>query len=141
MPKISAEKIKDIYGLCESEITPEENLVRLAVWMKKLYGSSLISALKAVLPVKQKKNVKEEKQICLKIDAANLRIFADEYKRKHYKAKERLACALIENESISWNKAVKELKIAPSVIRAFEEKNIIYIESKKSIQRSYTWRN
>ena len=136
IPRIPAEKIKDIYSLCESEITPEENLVRLAVWMKKLYGSSLISALRAVLPVKQKKVVKEEKQICLKIDADNLQIFADEYKRKHYKAKERLACALIENESISWEMAVKELRIAPSVIRSFEENNIIYIESKKAYRRA-----
>ncbi len=135
-PKIPDEKIKDIYGLCESEITPEENLVRLAVWMKKLYGSSLISALKAVLPVKQKKDVKKEKHICLKINADNLQIFADEYKRKHYKAKERLARALIENGSISWDKAVKELKIAPSVIRSFEEKNIIYIESQKTYRRA-----
>ncbi len=132
IPKISAEKIKDIYDLCEGEITPEENLVRLAVWMKKLYGSSLISALKAVLPVKQKKNVKEDKRICLKISPANLKIFADEYKRKHYKAKERLACALMENESISFDRAIKELKTTPSVIRSFEENNIIYIESKKT---------
>ncbi|MCC8060342.1 MAG: primosomal protein N' [Clostridiales bacterium] len=46
-------KLKEIDSLVEKGITADENLIRLAWWMKERYGSTMNQALKTVLPVKR----------------------------------------------------------------------------------------
>ena len=59
------EKIKEIQGVCAGQTGVEGKLIALAAWMRDYYGSTMIQALKAVLPVKQKVAQKEQKQIRL----------------------------------------------------------------------------
>lgn len=40
--------------------TTESRLIALAAWMKETYGSTMIQALKTVLPVKDKVRAKEK---------------------------------------------------------------------------------
>ncbi len=46
--------IKEIAGCSEKEVSAEEKLMELAIWMKEHYGCMLHQALKTVLPVKQR---------------------------------------------------------------------------------------
>ena len=55
------EKIKEIQGVCAGQTGVEGKLIALAAWMRDYYGSTMIQALKAVLPVKQKVAQKEQK--------------------------------------------------------------------------------
>ena len=66
-PKIDAEKIKDICEICSGEETTESRLIALAAWMRENYGSTMIQALKTVLPIQEKIKAKEKKYICLDI--------------------------------------------------------------------------
>ncbi|EGL37006.1 hypothetical protein [Oribacterium sp. oral taxon 108] len=48
------EKIKDIDSVLDKEFSVEEELLSLAVWMSREYGTGLNQCLKTVIPVKKK---------------------------------------------------------------------------------------
>ena len=53
-PKIAPEKIKEISEICSGEETTESRLIALAAWMRENYGSTMIQALRTVLPIQEK---------------------------------------------------------------------------------------
>ena len=57
-PKCEESMIKYIESCPDSYITAEEKLIHLAAWIKTVYGSTFIQALKTVLPVKEKRKRK-----------------------------------------------------------------------------------
>ena len=61
------EKIKEISEICSGEETTESRLIALAAWMRENYGSTMIQALRTVLPIQEKIKAKEKKYICLDI--------------------------------------------------------------------------
>ena len=48
------EKLKDIIEIDEKAIEVEASLIRLAAWMKEAYSCTMITALRTVMPVKEK---------------------------------------------------------------------------------------
>lgn len=54
-PKCDESIIKFIDSCPDNYITAEEKLIHLASWIKTVYGSTFIQALKTVLPVKEKR--------------------------------------------------------------------------------------
>ena len=60
-PKIALEKIKEISEICSGEETTESRLIALAAWMRENYGSTMIQALRTVLPIQEKIKGKREK--------------------------------------------------------------------------------
>lgn len=54
-PKYEPAKIKKIAAVAEDGITVETRLITLAAWIRETYGSTMIQALKTVVPVKDKK--------------------------------------------------------------------------------------
>ena len=127
--KYDAEKIKDIEEVFETAVSAEERLVRLAAWMRMMYGSTMIQALKTVLPVREKKKVRERRTVVLNISGPEAAALSDEFGKKRCTAKQRFMEALISGHELSWETAVKELKITAPVIREFEEKGYVIIES------------
>ena len=69
-PAFDISKMKELHGICSSEETTEERLIALAVWMKNRYGSTMVQALKTVLPVREKVKAKEKRYIVLNMDVA-----------------------------------------------------------------------
>ena len=47
------ERVKDIIGIAEKGIRLEGQLIALASWMRRMYGSTMNQALKTVLPVRR----------------------------------------------------------------------------------------
>lgn len=47
-----ASKIKPIVKVINDEVTAENQMIRLAEWMRNVYGSTMLQALKTVLPVR-----------------------------------------------------------------------------------------
>lgn len=45
--------MKSIDSIIEKQICAEGNMIRLASWMREQYGSTMINAMKTVLPVKK----------------------------------------------------------------------------------------
>ena len=69
-PAFDISKMKELHGICSSEETTEERLIALAAWMKNRYGSTMVQALKTVLPVREKVKAKEKRYIVLNMDVA-----------------------------------------------------------------------
>lgn len=59
-PEYPEEKLKSIQAVSKGGISIEGSQVRLAAWLKRTYGSTMIAAMKTVLPVKQKVKAAEK---------------------------------------------------------------------------------
>lgn len=53
-PDYDVNKIKEILRIAEGSLTVESQLIQVAAFLKKRYGSSMLQALKTVMPVKIK---------------------------------------------------------------------------------------
>ena len=62
-----ADKIKPILGLEEKSVCLEGQLIALAAWMRRTYGSTMNQALKTVLPVKKSVQEKISRKIHLAV--------------------------------------------------------------------------
>lgn len=130
-PKIEPSRIKAIKAVEEQGMEIESRLISLAGWIAENYGSTMNQALKTVLPVKEKAALKEKRYLCLKADREVCEAFLEECVRKHYKAKERLLRALMQEETLEYTKVTGEMKVAGTVIKGFLEKGLISVESQR----------
>lgn len=61
-PEFDVSRLKEIDSVIEEGVQVESRLIRLAFWMKEHYGSTMINALKTVLPVRQKLKQQEKRK-------------------------------------------------------------------------------
>lgn len=80
---------------------------------------------------KRKKQQKETRTICLKIEPEEAKALLEEWERKHYKAKARLLEALLLKGVLSYTEATGNLKLSGAGIKKIEESGIIQIENQK----------
>lgn len=130
-PKIDPARIKPLCGVAKDSLAIESQLIALAGWMKRNYGSTMNQALKTVIPIKKKENVKEKKTVTLTLNPERAKVeFANLVARKgHSVAKERLLVALMENHEIPWEDITGRLHVSSAIIRDFEKNNWVSITS------------
>lgn len=131
-PEWDVTKIKEITSVLHAEVGPEENAIRLAAWMKETYGSTMITALKTVLPVKEKVASVMKKTVYRTVNAAEAKAAAQLYEKKHQTAKARLMEALCENESIPYELVTGKLHIAAPTLKALQSAGQIRIEEQRA---------
>ena len=127
-PKIAPEKIKEISEICSGEETTESRLIALAAWMRENYGSTMIQALRTVLPIQEKIKAKEKKYICLDISEEAGTQLLKELEQTRFKARTRLLRELLEKKRLDYTQAAKELGTTSAVVNKFQEQGIIRIE-------------
>lgn len=125
---ISEDKIKAIDSVCEKDISLNDNRIKLAVWIKRNYGSTMISALKTVLPVKQKVNVRTTKIIVRKVDPGEIDELIEKTLDSRKVAQLRLLYALKDEERIPKSIITDKLHISDSTIKKLEETGVIEIQ-------------
>ena len=64
-PKYPQDRMKAILAVQKDAATVETKLIALAAWMRHTYGSTMIQALKTVLPVKEAGREKKESILSL----------------------------------------------------------------------------
>ena len=128
-PSFEIEKMKEILEVEDNGNSIECRLIALAAWMRKQYGSTMIQALKTVLPVKQKVKQREERWISLKISKEEAQNQLEEYRKKHYVARQRILEAVLKEEQLSYTLAVNKLHVSASVLKTMEEQGIFRIRS------------
>lgn len=124
-------KIKDIASIVTDSTLTESKLIKLASWMKKQYGSTMIQAMKTVLPIRKTTKQKTEKWIVLNVDEDKTRQLCDEYERKHRTARLRLLTALCDNPRIGSKLVTSKLNITSSTIKVMSDAGIIRIEEER----------
>lgn len=122
-------KLKDITEVEQGSIAIESQLIALAGWMKKNYGATMNQALKTVIPIKQKANLKEQKKVHLLEEETKAREWLELFEKKHSTARARLLSALIEQNVIEKEIITQKLNVSGAVIKALEEMKIIEVTS------------
>lgn len=125
------ESSSNLLPVLNDQETTESRLIALAGWMKENYGSTMIQALKTVLPIQKKMKAQEKRWITLLISREDGEKLLEELSMTRFKARIRLLEALLQNENgkieTAW--ASKELGTTASVLRYFEEQGIASVES------------
>ncbi len=111
-------RIKDIAGIVAKGVSVEDKLIALAGWIRANYGSTMIQALKTVLPAKQSVKKLEHKRIERVMNKEELLSLLGECERKHQTAKARLILELLEQETIPKEWVTGKLGISTPTIRS-----------------------
>ncbi len=122
-------RMKEIDSVIEEGIAVEGRLIRLAFWMKQHYGSTMINALKTVLPVKQKLKIQEKKEIVLRVSKEEARQEMLTCEKKHQAAKARVLRELIAEERLPQLLVAKKLNVAAATFRSLQEAGLISVNS------------
>ena len=130
-PAFDPAKQKEILSIVKDADPVESKLLKLAAWMKERYGSTMITALKTVLPTRKKIRGQEKKTIILVPDADTaadqLRIF----EQKHQTARARLLRELIREKELDYRLVTSKLNISPATLKLLEEMGILRIDSER----------
>ena len=127
-PAFEPSRIKEIEGICAGEETTESRLIALAAWMRRVYGSTMIQALKTALPIREKVKEKEIRRVCLAMDEERAGALLKEWESSRYKARIRLLEGLLAEKSLQYKKAV-QLGMSTAVKEYFLEQGIARIET------------
>lgn len=124
-------KLKPILGLAEKGIRLEGQLIALAAWMRRTYGSTMNQALKTVLPVKKSVQEKISRKVRLAVTREEAEAALAEMERKHQTARVRIIKALLEQtgQDMDYASAQKELGLTAATARKLMELGLIRIES------------
>lgn len=122
------EKLKEITSVDEKGITAEGRQIQIAYWLKRQYGSTMITALKTVLPVKQKLKRPEKKKIVRCADVEELPAVIQKCRQKHQVAKVRVLEALFTEEELPYELVRQKLNVAPATLQALEKQGYLRIE-------------
>lgn len=126
-------KLKEIVEILDSQSYLDENRLKLAKWISKMYFCNVYTALKLMLPqsndkLKQKEiNGKQIKVVLLNVDKEQIQ--KDIEAKKITSAKHiRLLKALEENNKIPLEDIVNSLGISKAIVKTVEEKGYIKLE-------------
>lgn len=130
-PEFDVDKLKEIIDVIVDSKVTESRLIKLAAFIRENYGSTMINALKIVLPVKKKIKEKQEKSIILNIsdEEANGKLML--FTKKHQNARVRLLRELINDKVLDYSLVTSKLNITRATITYLEEQGIVKIESKR----------
>ncbi len=123
------EKMKQVEGILTGSLPVEADAIRLAVWMRQTYGSTMIAALRTVLPVKKSVKAKEKKKIRRLFTREETTAVLGEAIRKHQGARARLLSELIHEEILPYELVVGKLNVSASTLRSLEAQGVIKVES------------
>lgn len=122
-------RVKEIEGIAGADMAVDAILVRLAEWIREQYGSTMITALKTVLPAKQKKRNLERKEICRLLSEEETEALAGRCAEKNRPAMARLLTALARRERLPMELVREKLHISPSTINSLERQGALRVES------------
>lgn len=128
-PAFDVKKMKEIRGLCNEDDTTEAKLIALAAWMRETYGSTMIQALKTVIPLQGKVKIQEKRFLMLAVSKEEALKLADSLQAGRCKARARLLYALLERGKIDVTEAAKELGASASVTKPLLAQGVVKLES------------
>lgn len=126
------EKLKEIADVEKNAISAEERYIALAAWMKEQYGSTLIAALKTVLPIKQKVRKLERKSCKLLLDAGEAEELMRSCEGKRQTAKARLLKELIQARELPMPWITGKLHISSQTVKSLEGQGAVEVLSESS---------
>ncbi len=121
------EKLKEIADVEEKGMEAEADCIALASWMKEQYGSTMITALKTVLPVKRKIKGQETRSCKLLLSGEEAKDLLQICVNKKQTAKARLLQELIRMGELPMPLITGKLHISSQTIRSLEKQGALGI--------------
>ena len=129
VPEYDVTKIKPILGVAEGSVAIESQLIELAGWMRRNYGSTMNQALKTVLPIKQQTRQVQRRTVYLAAERGEAIKQLALFEAKHNAARARLLRELIAQESIDYSVVTQKLHIAAAVVKSLCEMGLIRVDT------------
>lgn len=126
-------QVKTIDGLEEKNLPASAVMIRLAAWMKKTYGATMIQALKTVLPVSVREQNKVKKLLRLNVSVSEAQGVYTECVRKNHKAKARLLKEMLQFPlgTFPYELMSEKLSVTAPTVKSLETAGVIRVERKK----------
>lgn len=137
-PAFEEARLKEIAGVKEGSVAIESALIELAAFIKEQYGSTMINALKTVMPIKQKVKGLTHKEVRLLVPESEAQELLEQYRKKNARAKERLLTELMEDRVIPYSLVTGKLNISSSTLKAMQDGNVIAVEE-EGYYRNVVW--
>lgn len=131
-PQLAPERLKQIAAVEEKDMMAEGRCMELAGWMRERYGSTMITALKTVLPVKKKVRNLEERSCSLLLSAGEAQALLADCDKKGSTAKARLLRGLLQADPLPMPFVTGRLHISSQTIKSLEKQGAIRISSSSS---------
>lgn len=131
--EFDVERIKEIISVSDEIVSAEDISLKLAAWMKSHYGSTMIAALKTVLPSGKKMKRQTHRFVSLRLSERDARDAYFESIRKKQKARERVLKELLENcgERIPYELITAKLNVSSATLTSMSNAGIIRIEEEE----------
>lgn len=131
-PEYDVGKLRPLAGIAESGVPIESQLIELAAWMRRQYGSTMNQALKTVLPIKRVVRKAERRSVELLLDEREARAKLALLENRHSTAQARLLRELIEVKTLDYALVTGKLSVSASVVRALEQQRIVRVTSSRA---------
>lgn len=132
IPEFDVDRMKPLIGITEGSVPIESQLIALAAWMKKHYGSTMNQALKTVIPIKKQMKQVEKRRVELCLQEQEAREKLALFESKHNTAKARLLRELIAQQTIDYSLITRKLSVSAATIRGLEEQGILKVVSTRT---------
>ncbi len=126
-PEYEVSKLKYVDSVVKGGVNAQADSLRLAWWIKEHYGSTMIAALKTVLPVKQKLKQVVKKTICCLVDSDTALAKSGEFEKKHQTAKARLMRELAQQPMLPQLLVTGKLNVTTQTIRSLEQAGLVSV--------------
>lgn len=127
-PVFDEAKIKEIADIKESGVAIESSLIELAAFIKERYGSTMINALKTVMPIKEKVRGLSHKEVRLLLSKEEAEVKLSLYRKKNARAKERLLKELMDENVIPYPIITGKLNISSATLKAMRSEQVVAVE-------------
>lgn len=127
--KFDPSKMKEIQGLAKGSVEIEDKMIALAGWLRRNYGSTMIQALKTVLPAKQSVKGLERRTLQRLMSREEILSLLGESRRKKQVAKERLLQELLEQETIPYEWVTGKLGVSAQTVKSLERAGAVKVMS------------
>ena len=123
-------KLKEIEAIASggTDVTGD-NAVRLALWMKQRYGSTMAVALRTVLTSRKQAKPCEHRSIHLLLSKDDAEKKRHEFAMKHQVARERLMRELMEAPDQPYSLIIHKLHVTAPVIAALKKQGILEVRT------------
>ena len=123
-------KLKEIEAIASggTDVTGD-NAVRLALWMKQRYGSTMAVALRTVLTSRKQAKPCEHRSIHLLLSKDDAEKKRHEFAMKHQVARERLLRELMEAPDQPYSLIIQKPHVTAPVITALEKQGILEVRT------------
>lgn len=132
--KYDPAKMKEIQGVVRDNVSIEDKMIALAGWIRKNYGSTMIQALKVVLPARRSVKKLEHRILQRALGREEIISLLGESRRKKQVAKERLLQELVNQESIPYEWVTGKLGVSSQTVKSLERAGAVRVISTQALR-------